>query len=68
MNRIVVLCAIFLMASVCRIDAQDVKVVAKELMAGSEVDFPALLQEMITKIFHLRQPERQNYLEKVIIY
>lgn len=39
MNRIVVLCAIFLMASVCRMDAQDVKVVAKELMAGSEVDF-----------------------------
>ena len=39
MKRIVVLCTIFLMASVCRINAQDVKAVANELMAGSEVSF-----------------------------
>ncbi len=39
MNRIVVLCTIFIMASVCRMNAQDVKAVANEFMAGSEVSF-----------------------------
>lgn len=39
MKQIVVLCTIFLIASVCRMNAQDVKAVANELMAGSEVDF-----------------------------
>ena len=39
MKRIVVLCTIFLTASVCRVNAQDVKAVVNELMAGSEVSF-----------------------------